>query len=244
MRVLLASALVGLLGQAVVAVPVLSNAGGWNGSSAIGFFGPPIVQTVGQVFTPTGPETQLDSFTFFVQSGSQMTFNAYVQQFDTGTSSAVGNLLFSSGAISNTGAGAFDAVTVNLGGLALNAGTTYLAFFSTSSQSQAQTSASFGFIPGASTPGLGPAYQNSNGTTFDVNVGAPNPWTPSGGGELVFTANFSAAPAGGAPELDPRGGGLAFCFVLLGFSSIAARSPRGCRGFAADGPDPSDSQAL
>ena len=209
------AALTALLWMPAGAVPVITNVPAWNGSSAVGFYGPPVVQSVGQIFSATGLETQLENFTFFVQSSGQMTFQAYVQEFNQGTSTPVGNILFTSGAISNVGAGAFDAVTVNVGGLLLTAGSTYLAYFSTAQQSQVQPNASFGFVPGGSNANLGAPFQNNGGASCNAVTGPPSGSWANVGRELAFTANFSAGAVGGAPELDAGTACLPLCLSVI-----------------------------
>jgi hypothetical protein len=109
---------------------IISTAGG---GIAISPFGKPDAQTFGQTFT-TPADNALQSFTFFLSSAPSLTFRAYVFAWDPAAFRATGSALFTSSPIVGPLGSGFSAVPVNVGGLILNAGGTYVAFFSSSAQ--------------------------------------------------------------------------------------------------------------
>lgn len=100
-----------------------------------GTFGEPSYSTFGQTFVaPTGMDT-LDSFAFYVNDGvGPLAFQAFIMEWSG--LRATGPILFQSGPLvttDNGGLDGFERIQISIsGGLSLNAGTSYVAFFSTS----------------------------------------------------------------------------------------------------------------
>jgi hypothetical protein len=108
---------------------VIDTAPSWNGTDYVYPFGVPNSQTYGQTITvPT--DNVLDSFSFYMDLPSNLTFSGYVFQWNG--SSATGPELFKSVATTTTGSGTFEHITFDTGGLALTAGQQYVLFASTS----------------------------------------------------------------------------------------------------------------
>jgi len=111
---------------------VISTTGGGTPLSP---FGKPDAQTFGQTFT-TPADNFLQSFTFYLTAAPSLTFRAYVFEWDVALGRATGSPLFVSNPI--IGPLGFDLgfidVPVNVGGMSLNPGNPYVAFFSSSGQ--------------------------------------------------------------------------------------------------------------
>jgi hypothetical protein len=127
-------AIVGLLciASQAAAQTVISTTGGGTPLSP---FGKPDAQTFGQTFT-TPTDNFLQGFTFYMTAAPSLTFRAYVFEWDVALGRATGSALYMSNPI--IGPLGFDlgfiAVPVNVGGLSLNPGNPYVAFFSSSGQ--------------------------------------------------------------------------------------------------------------
>jgi hypothetical protein len=102
-------------------------------------FGETTTSTIGQTFTVTGPETQLNSFAFRLDDSNSndvpvfVNFAAYLYAWD-GTR-ASGPQLFASGMLTssnNGGAGGYETFSFDTGGVSLLADQQYVAFLSAS----------------------------------------------------------------------------------------------------------------
>jgi hypothetical protein len=121
-------------------------------------------------------------------------FAAYVMAWDG--LKATGPVLFASGAMSTTnnhGAGGFEAIQINTGGLNLIAGNAYVAFFSASNFFDGQQGTSVWGQPGNSNPyaGGGFVFQN-NGNNFGLLT--TTNWSQNflgPGGDLAFNLTFN-----------------------------------------------------
>jgi hypothetical protein len=179
-----------------VAATVIDDTGNWAGQS-VGTWGePPATATVGQTFT-VGSDTRLDSFTFYVghnASFDQLTFAAYVMQWNPASNEAVGPVLYQSGTLNSTDAGnSLLPVTVATGGVELTEGEQYIAFFSTSAVNAGNGIGWIGYA-GSAYAGGEFAY-SASGTNFSAL--SSQPWVtnyPDSGGDLAFQMDFNTVP--------------------------------------------------
>lgn len=184
------------------AAPVISSLAQWNGVRSVTSWGAPDTATYGQAFTPAGPELYLQDFSFFINDqGISIGYYAYVQEFDTGTRTLVGDILWKSGLQTTLGTfGSFQQYTANPAGLLLNAGTSYYVYFSTAEVSQPNAASRWGVAAGLLDSQLdGLFFKNqSDGDGFSSTSGPGGVLSGLSGGSFAFVANFSAD----APELD------------------------------------------
>ena len=113
------------------AATTISTLGDWDGSSSIAAWGGGATNTYGEVFT--APGGSLTSFTFEVNdNGSPASYVAEVYAWagsvtgGNGPQGTVGPALYTSAPMTTSGDGAFDAITINTGGVALATGANYV----------------------------------------------------------------------------------------------------------------------
>lgn len=211
--------------QSALAAPFISNLASWDGSQTIGSFGVggSSTQVYGQEFIPTGAETVLNDFTFRLRAtGTPINVRAYVQQFNPGADSSVGNILFTSAPVVSAAGAGFNVLSFTTGGVALVAGTTYVAYISGDGLANAQTTTTIAldFTPVAS-PNFG-QFRFANNAAFSPVTGPPNAWgTSVNFGQAIFEANFSALSA--APELSGQTASLPFLAVAVLLSLVTGR---------------------
>ena len=173
----------------------ISTVGSWDGSSSVSAMGEPDTATYGQTFTAPA-DNVLTSFTFYVNDDENpdfLDFAAYVYAWDG--LKATGPALFTSGGMSTTdngGAGGFETITVNTGGVTLVPGSLYVAFFSASNffDGIAGTS-TWGYLDADGYAGGGFWFSN-NGNNFAALT--TNNWENFVGGgvdDLAFSMEFS-----------------------------------------------------
>jgi hypothetical protein len=108
----------------------ISTLGDWDGSSSVNAWGGSATNTYGEVFT--APGGSLTSFTFEVDDNSPATFVAEVYAWNgsvtggNGPQGTGGPALYTSASMTTAGAGGFQAITINTGGVALAAGQNYV----------------------------------------------------------------------------------------------------------------------
>ena len=169
---------------------------GWNGTRSVQSFGETNTASYGQTFTVGAGETQLNNFTFLINDfldPDTIDFAAYVMEWD-GVDRATGPVLFASAGMTTTnngGADGFEAFSVDAGGLHLNAGSQYVAFFSASDFFDgALGTGSMASVLTDDYAGGGFVFLNSgsNASQWDSE-----PWTVnfSGARDLAFTMDFS-----------------------------------------------------
>lgn len=166
-------------------------------------------ETFGQTFTVTGPETQLNNFSFRFNDSLSLSlpdfvdFAAYVYAWDG--FKATGPQLFASTGMSssnNGGLNGFEVFSINTSGIQLTAGQQYVAFFSTSLFSDGSPGSSGWELSGSDVYTGGEFVYYHNGTNFGSLT--TNAWNCNSnnnchfGEDLWFIANFSEA--GSAPE--------------------------------------------
>ena len=206
-----------------LATTTISNTPPWDGHSVFNGFGvagPPnyYTPTMGQTVTVPMTDTKLDSFTFYVDLPTNLTFRGEVYAWDPNTldpnnsfamGSATGPALYASGQMHTTSYGMGftpQPITFNIpGGLPLTAGAQYVLFFTTSMDAQnppsscPPTDCSFvGFT-------LMDTYSGGNWVYVD-DGGDPTQWTIKGwthpalfgcppcfnSDDLAFQASFSS----------------------------------------------------
>lgn len=178
---------------------VIETVSGWNGSSEIAAFGESNSATYGQTFKVGGSETQLDSWTFFLNdrvNPDYVDFAFYVMDWDAATTRATGSVLFQSAAVSSTNNGGLDGMeefTFNTGGLNLVGGNDYIAFISSTGLFDGQTGTAYaGSLRDESAYLDGGFFWQNNGNsagTWDTQS-----WSSgSNYGDLAFSASFSSA---------------------------------------------------
>ncbi len=202
--------LLSLCTQALSAAPIITTGAP---QATIAVFGSnQNTETFGQVFIPTGPETVLNSFQFMVQSATGFTFRAYIQEFNQGTGTTTGSILFAGASTGfSLASGQLETFTFTPGALALTANTPYIAYLSTLQEPPVATQSQIGFIiPPAvnANPNLESGLRRTDTDTFGA-TGPTGVFTLESG-RLAFTANLSAAAA---PELNAATAALPACFL-------------------------------
>ena len=157
----------------------------WNSSQSISAFGYPDTATYGQIIT--APSSGLSEFAFEVNLPSTVNFQSYVYAWN-GTM-ATGSALFTSPVTSTTGS-TWQAVTFNTGGIALDQGSQYVLFFSTSQDTGTGTG-TFASVPTGTYAGGTFVYINNSANSSEWTS---TPWTINYGGDLAFNADFAPVP--------------------------------------------------
>jgi hypothetical protein len=151
-------------------------------------FGNPNTATYGELFTaPNNADNNLASFSFYM--GSQLSpgniiTGAYIATWD---GSKAGSLLYSSPQINYDNNGD-EQISVNTGGLALNAGAQYVMFLSVS-QYYGQSAGTAYVSQGGSISGLNGFVYNNNGGDFNslFTTAWSGPLSPDWAVNLDFT---------------------------------------------------------
>jgi uncharacterized protein with beta-barrel porin domain len=163
----------------------------WNGSEGVCCWGVPSTETYGQLITPTGSQTNLSGFTFYLAGTFPVNFQAYVYAWNNGTNAVTGPALFTSAVMTapNTG-GSFTPVTINAGATALTPGQQYVLFLTTATAPNPTNGAYVWGSPGSSNPYAGGQFVYSHGTGSDFTI----PWSViTGIDDLAFMAFFGPA---------------------------------------------------
>ena len=130
-------------------------------------FGNPETATYGELFTsPNNGDNNLASFSFYMGSSyaaGNIITGAYIA---TWTGSMAGTLLYSAGPINYDNAGD-EQITINTGGLALNANTQYVMFLSVSNF-YGQSAGEANVSQGTSITGLNGFVYNNNAGDFSA----------------------------------------------------------------------------
>jgi hypothetical protein len=230
-RILCAAALAALLGQAGRArAEQIDTTGAWNGSSNVFELGEPNTATYGQTFTVKGPDTVLDSFSFYLKSfsGGPVNFGAYVMEWDG--AKATGPVLYQSTKQTLPAGSGFTQFTFDPG-VPLTAGKQYVAFLSSSYYFTGSTSlAAIGTVDTNPYPDGRFLFRN-NGPNPSLLTTTPwETWWPAST-DTAFRASFSrpqtfTSPTGN-PTAVPEPGALAL--VTLGALGLLGHSWRRAR---------------
>lgn len=186
------------------------TAASWDGTSAIGGWGTlggMATPTYGQTFVAPTADTVLHGFTFYLAGaapGASLTFQADLYawsgslQAGHAPQGATGAPLFTSGPLTITDSGGFQAVTIDTGGVALTAGGAYVALLTTSDPASLAADGSspatfrWGLVAGH------PSGDGGGGLHFDQNPTSAGlgslPWDDLVDfGDLAWTAHFSTS---------------------------------------------------
>jgi len=186
---------------------------GWNFADAALPVGDSGTETYGQTFKVTGPETVLDSFSFWMKPVlapgnppvylAPIAFAAYVMSWDTSAKKATGSILYQSGTTTVGPETALKKLTFDTGGLTLTDGVVYIAFMSTSAISD-------GFLSDEGWVGYresdvysdGGFYYFNSGKDFSslTTYGWENSYSQGGTHDLAFQASFSDPSNAAVPE--------------------------------------------
>jgi hypothetical protein len=208
---------------------VIDTTSSWNGTDVVYPFGETNTATYGQTFTVTGADVYLNSFTFYLNDRldpDYVDFAAYVYAWDG--NSASGSALYTSAAMSTTnngGAGGFEAININTGGIQLTSGQQYVALFSASAYFDGAVGlADVGWMANASAYTGGAFVYYNNGSNFGLLT--TNTWNGlAWGGDLAFMMDLSATPVASAVPVPAAawlfGSGL---MGLVGISRHRART--------------------
>lgn len=199
---------------------VITNVSHWNGGTALESFGEPSSATIGQIFTLTGLETTLDSFSFWLRDHDEpVTFAAYIMEWDDALRIAIGDVLFESSikmTTNNRGLDGFEKMTFATGGLDLTAGVTYVAFMSASKFFDGERDvASVGLLNESDNDASSYLVYQNNGSDFPSV--ARQGWFRIASGDLAFEMTVSE-PSVTVPEAVPEPSSL----VLLALGSLGA----------------------
>jgi len=151
-------------------------------------YGYPNTATYGELFTaPNNADTNLSSFSFFMGSpiaNATIVTGAYIA---TWNGSGAGTLLYSSPQINYDNLGD-EEITINTGGLGLQAGAQYVAFLSIS-QYYGQSGGEAYVSQGGAIPGLNGFVYNNNGGDFNslFTTTWSGPLSPDWAVDLEFT---------------------------------------------------------
>jgi hypothetical protein len=181
----------------------------WNGVSNASPFGESLssTETYGQTFTVIGPETVLDTFSFWVNEDNigyldPLEFAAYVMKWDTSAEKAIGPVLYESGLTTVGYQPALQKITFNTGGVSLTDGQVYVAFLSASEYIDNVFGVGrVGYLSSDVYAGGGFYYFNS-GSDFSslTTYGWEKSYSNGGLNDLAFQANFSDPSASAVPE--------------------------------------------
>ncbi len=194
---------------------VIDTTAGWNGVDSISSFGESNSATYGQTFLVNGTDTQLNSWTMYIDdqvNSDFVDFAFYVMDWDSSTSRATGSVLFQSSAVTSTNNGGADGMeefTFNTGGLNLVSGNDYVAFISASGLFDGVNgTAVVGSLRDETVYADGGFFWQNNGN--DSSTWTTQTWSSSVNfGDLAFTANFSAVDVPEPGSLAVLGLGLA-----------------------------------
>ncbi len=167
----------------------ISTLGLWDGSSAIDAWGGNATNTYGEVFT--APGGALTSFTFEVNDyGSPANYTAEVYAWDDAAQGVAGPALYTSAPMTSSGDGAFDAITINTGGVALTTGSDYVIdLYDNSGDGVAGVWGLIGPV------GYHPGVANDVGFAFVNGPSSSSTWDSVGDfGSLAYSASFGAVP--------------------------------------------------
>jgi len=195
-----AAVLVAAVGPAQASI--IDTTSSWDGIASRGEpFGEPNYATFGQTFTVSGPDSVLNSFTFWLNDSldpDTVDFAAYVLRWDSSSNRGTGPLLYQSAMMTtsnNHGLDGMEQFTINTGALALTTGQHYVAFFSAKMFFDGSVgTASMGYIQSGPYGG-GRLVIQSASSQWNSGV-----WSQTGG-DAAFRMTFSNPVAQeGVPE--------------------------------------------
>ena len=196
---LCSAALIALASPA--AAQTIDTTPAWNGVSNISPWDTTNTESFGQTILATSGETKLSNFTFEVSrsNGSNpMQYQAFVYQWSNANNTITGPALFTSAVLTAPTTGAYTAVTINTGSLALTAGLQYILLFTTTTVAQTSNAE---YALGKSTAG---SYVNGglfySGAAGPLSSGIS--WV-NFGGELAFIATFDSSGSAPMPLFTP-----------------------------------------
>lgn len=214
--ILTAAAAASLAGaSASAAVSTIDTTSFWNGTSTVGALGSPSTGVIGQTFT--APDTQINSFTFFIDdAGAEIDVFAAIYAWTgnlvagNGPQGATGPVLFSTPVFKTSGTDALVPLTINTGGTTLVAGQNYVLLLG--ALTSAQGEALFGVInPKPAVAGNGGFnYFNNDFVLPIINNGN---WDSGiDFGTLAWTGEFGTAAIVPEPQ--------SWALMVIGFGAM------------------------
>ncbi len=223
-------------GTTVLHASVIDTTSTWNFTTEVQYFGEPNSGTYGQTFTVVGPDTRLDSFSFWMDGEpdpDSVDFAAYVMAWDDATRRPTGSILFESPmrTLANDSEDSLEQIIFHTGGLLLDDGQKYVAILSASNYFDGSTGrAVLGYLASDVYDGGGFFFLN-NGSDFSALTS--NPWeifVGSGVADLAFQANFNVedptTPTPPGPVYTPEPTSLALWGIALSVLSVGVARRR------------------
>ncbi len=170
---------------------VIDTTGSWDGQEFVYIWGSQ-GSIYGQSFTATAAENVLNDFTFYLSAldSSGVSAVAYVYAWDSAANKVVGNALYESQIFNAPTVAAMSPVTIDTGGITLNAGSEYAIFLkSNGSSDQSSGQYSWGRV-GTNPYAGGSFFYTYLGPSTQIEDASYYPWIES---DLAFIANFGPA---------------------------------------------------
>ena len=204
MRIITKGLVVALFCATSVSAQQINNPGSGSSVGGFGSFGGGNGADYGQTFTAVAGFNQLDQFSFwfdsygFPSNGAGLQFRAYVAAFNPATPAA-GAIYFQSALTTGVNGAAFQHFVFNTGGIAVTAGTKYLAFVDASEQVAAGGPFAVMGTEYTTAPYADGEFCYNNGINGTFANTQSTAWS-CGKSDIAFTATFSSHATVASPE--------------------------------------------